>query len=54
MYSTLESFEADFNLMFNNIFSYFPESSAQYMKAKELQVLFRDRWTHVLLDLQKI
>jgi hypothetical protein len=54
MYTTLEEFEADFTLMFSNIFLYFPETSAQYLKAKELQILFRDRWTHVLLDLKKI
>jgi hypothetical protein len=53
-YLTLDSFEADFSLMFSNICAYFPEASPQHAKAKELQALFRDRWTHVLLDLKKI
>lgn len=54
LYTDLESFEADFALMFNNIFLYFPESSQQYQKAKELQIIFRDHWTNLLLDLKRI
>lgn len=53
-YVTLESFEADFNLMFNNIYLYFAPDSPQYLKAKELQDLFRERWTHVLMDFKKL
>mmetsp|Transcript_306 Transcript_306/g.696 ORF Transcript_306/g.696 Transcript_306/m.696 type:complete len:287 (-) Transcript_306:2617-3477(-) len=53
-YVTVESFEADFNLMFNNIYLYFAPDSLQYLKAKELHDLFRERWTHVLMDLKKL
>ena len=47
-YCSLEDFVYDFNQLFTNIFTYYPESSLPYRKAVELSKLFQERWQELL------
>lgn len=49
-YSSLKSFEADFQTMFQNIFRYYPQSHPACMKAVELLHFFDRRWREVQKD----
>jgi hypothetical protein len=44
----MEDFVYDFNQLFTNILTYYPESHAAYPKAVELSKLFQERWQELL------
>jgi len=43
-YRSHEEFVYDFRQMFDNVIIYFPEGSSQSLKAKELKIVFEDKW----------
>jgi len=43
-YATVEAFYYDFNLMFQNIFNYYPHDHPAHAKASELNKHFEQRW----------
>lgn len=51
-YSTASAFEFDFQLMFDNVFLYYPESSPQYKKAVELKEMFASASAEMRLKLR--